>query len=113
MGGMEQDIITPPATPYSGNHAMSPFACALAAGGVALMSLCLLGSAAVATTWAFAKLLGLPDVVLYSLIAVSMLPVLWASVWTAGRAWHVERRLSGGLDIDVPVFKFGHYLKSR
>lgn len=113
ISGMEQDIITPPSTPKSGNHAMSPFACMLAAGGAAAMSLCLWGAAAAATVWAFSKLLGFPDTVLYVLLAASMLPVLWATVWTAGRAWHVERRLSAGLDIDTPVFKLGHYLKSR
>ena len=110
---MEQDIITPPSTPKNGDHALSPFACMLAAGGAAAMSLCLWGAAALATVWAFSKLIGLPDMVLYVLMAVSMLPVLWATAWTAGRAWHVERRLSAGLDIDTPVFKLGHYLKSR
>ena len=113
MGGMEQDIITPPSTPKSGDHALSPFACALAAGGAALMSLCLLGSAAAATVWAFSKLFGFADMVVYVLIALSFIPVLWATVWTAGRAWHVEQRLADGLDIDTPVFRLGHYLKSR
>jgi hypothetical protein len=37
--------------------------------------------------------------------------VLWATGWTAGRAWHVERRLAQHLDVDVPVFKLGHYFK--
>lgn len=110
---MEQDIITPPSTPKVASHATSPLACALAAVGAALSCLSLFGAAAAATVWAFSKLLGLPDMVLYGLMAVSVLPVLWATVWTAGRAWHVERRLSAGLDIDTPVFKLGHYLKSR
>ena len=113
MSGMEQEIITPPAKPFSDTHATSPLACALAAIGATLMSLCMLGAAAAASVWAVAKLLGLPDSVIFVSMAVAALPVLAATVWTAGRAWHVERRFSAGLDIDVPVFKLGYYLKSR
>jgi hypothetical protein len=108
---MDQDIITPPATPKTGQQAFSPFGCFIAAAGATLTSFTLLGAAAAASVWAFAKLLGLPDMVLYVCLALSAMPVLWATAWTAGRAWHVERRLAQGLDIDVPVFKFAHYFK--
>jgi hypothetical protein len=64
-----------------------------------------------ATVWAFSKLFGLPDWMLYALLALGILPVIWATIWTAGRAWHVEQRLAQNLDIDVPVFTLGHYFK--
>jgi hypothetical protein len=32
-------------------------------------------------------------------------------VWTAGRAWYIERRLEEGLDVDPPVFSLSYYLK--
>jgi hypothetical protein len=39
--------------------------------------------------------------------------VAWVTVWTAGRAWHVERLLASNKDIDVPVFNLSHYFKKR
>jgi hypothetical protein len=50
---------------------------------------------------------------MYALMLLGAIPVLWATVWTAGRAWHVERRLAQHLDIDTPVFRIGHYFKRR
>jgi hypothetical protein len=76
------------------------------------MSFSLLSAAAAASTWAFGKLLGLPDMVLYVCFAVAFLPVLWGTAWTAGRAWHVERRLAQGGDVDVPVFELLHYFRA-
>lgn len=108
---MDQELITPPATPKTSRQAFSPFGCFLAAFGVTLMTLCLLGSAAAAAVWASAKLMGLPDTALYVALAISAIPVLWATLWTGGRAWHVERRLAQGLDIDTPVFATMHYLR--
>lgn len=111
MTAMDQDILTPASNPKSTtSQAFSPFGCFLAAAGSTLSTLCLLGSAAAASVWAIAKLIGLPDIALYVCLALSALPVLWATVWVAGRSWHVERRLAQGLDIDVPVFKLSHYL---
>ncbi len=109
---MDQEIITPPSTPKTDSQAFSPLGCFLAAAGATLSSLSLLGAAAAASVWAFSKLFGLPDVVLYGFLAFAMLPVLWATVWTAGRAWHVERRLARGADIDTPIFSISHYLKT-
>jgi hypothetical protein len=57
--------------------------------------------------------MGLSNTWLLALIGLSLLPVLAATIWTGGRAWHVERRLAQGLDIDTPVFNLGHYLKTR
>lgn len=108
---MEQEIISPPVTPKVDSHAFGPVGCFLAAAGATVLAFCLLGSAAAASVWAFAKLFGLPDWLLYAVMAVAFLPVLWATVWTAVRAWHVETRLARNLDVDTPVFEVGHYLK--
>lgn len=108
---MEQEIIKPDTTPKSGSQAFNQFGCTLAAAGATLMILCMTGAAMVATVWAFSKLIGLPDVVMYGFLALGFVPVLWATVWTAGRAWHVEQLLARGADIDVPVFKFNHYFR--
>ena len=54
------------------------------------------GAAMVVTVWAFSKLLGLPDLVMYGVMALGAIPVLWLTFWTAGRAWQVERRLARG-----------------
>ena len=108
---MEQEIIKPETKPVAGSQALSPFGCFVAASGVTLMMLCMTGAAMVATIWAFSKLIGLPDIVMFGLLALGFLPVAWVTAWTAGRAWHVEQLLSQGNDIDVPVFKLGHYFR--
>lgn len=108
---MDQEIVKPETTPRAGRQAFSPFGCFLAASGVTLLVLCKLGAAMVATVWAASKLFGLPDFLMYALMALGAVPVIWATIWTAGRAWHVERRLASHLDIDTPVFKLGHYFK--
>jgi hypothetical protein len=110
---MDQDVIRPEATPKTSSQAFSPFGCFIAASGVTLLTFSLLGSAAVTSVWAFAKLLGLPDSITLGAMAIGMVPVLLATVWTAGRAWHVERRLAAHQDIDVPVFSWLHYFKRR
>jgi hypothetical protein len=109
MALMETELITPEKPPKPNSHHLSPFACFLSAAGATLATLCLFGSAVLMAVWAFAKLFGFPDMVVYGLMAVSFLPVIWATIWVAGRAWHIERRLSSGLDIDTPVFKLAHY----
>ena len=73
------------------------------------MTLCLVGSAAAATVWAGSRLLELSDTFLYILLAIAAVPVVVLTIWTAGRAWHLEQRLSRGQDVDVPVFKLFHY----
>ncbi len=108
---MEQEIIKPDNSPRPGSQAFSPLGCLVAASGATLMIFCFTGAAMVATVWAFSKLMDLPDVVLYAAVVLGFVPVLWATVWTAGRAWHVEQLLARGGDVDVPVFKFNHYLR--
>ncbi len=108
---MEQEFLKPDQTPKTGTQAFSPFGCFLAAAGVTLLTFCLVGAAAAASVWAFSKLFGLPDNALYVLLALVALPVLWATIWTAGRAWHVEQRLAQHLDIDAPVFGMMHYFR--
>ncbi len=108
---MEQEILKPDTPPRPGSQAFSPLGCFLAASGVTLLAFCMLGSAMAATVWAGSKLLGLPDVAMLVIMALGVLPVLWATIWTAGRGWHIERRLAQNLDVDTPVFRLGHYLK--
>ena len=108
---MDQEIIKPENQPKSGSQAFSPLGGLVAATGATLLLLCLTGAAMVATVWAFSKLFGLPDLLMYALMAIGAVPVLWVTVWTAGRAWHVEQLLAGHRDIDPPVFKLGHYFR--
>jgi hypothetical protein len=108
---MEQEITKPETPPRSGNQAFSPLGCFLAAAGVTMLAATKLGAAMVATVWAVSKLFGFPDMIMYGLMALGAIPVVWATIWTAGRAWHIERRLAQHLDVDRPVFKLGYYLK--
>jgi hypothetical protein len=109
---MEQELIKPDVAPKGSSQAFSPLGCFIAASGITLLTLCLLGTAALTTIWAFSKLLGLPEVISQGLMVLGLIPAIFAAVWTAGRAWHVERRLAQHLDIDVPNFKLLHYFKN-
>jgi hypothetical protein len=111
MTAMAEELIRPENSPKTSSQATSPFGCFLAAAGVTLLALTKLGAAMTATVWAFSKLFGLPEIVMYILMGLGALPVLWAVIWTAGRAWHVERRLAEGLDVDTPVFNLFYYWK--
>jgi hypothetical protein len=108
---MEQEFVKPQAGPRTGTQAFSPLGCFLAAAGATMMSASMIGAAMVATVWAISKLIGLPDIMMYGLMALGAIPVLWATVWTAGRAWHIEQRLAQHLDVDNPVFKIGFHFK--
>ncbi len=108
---MEQEFLKPETSPKSSTQAFSPLGCFLAAAGVTLLTACLVGAGAAASVWAFSKLIGLPDVALNVLLVLSIIPVLWATIWTAGRAWHVERRLAQNLDIDAPIFRLAYYFR--
>ena len=110
---MEQEIIKPEVPPQGGSQAFSPTGSMIAAFGATLLILCFTGSAMVATVWAFSKLIGLPDMIMLGVMALGVIPVVWVTVWTAGRAWHVERLLAARQDIDVPVFNLTHYFKKR
>lgn len=106
---MDQEIITPESTPKATAQASGPLGGLLAAAGATLLALTKLGAAMAATVWAASRLMGLPDMLMWAIMAVGIVPVLFATIWTAGRAWHVEKRLEAGLDIDPPVFKLLHY----
>ena len=113
MSAMDQEIIKPDTTPRSGTQATGPLGCFLSAAGVTMLAATMLGAAMMASVWAFSKLAGLPDIAMYVVMALGVLPVAWATIWTAGRAWHVEQRLERGLDVDNPVFELTHYLKKN
>ena len=108
---MEQELIKPDVPPKCSSQAISPLGCFIAASGITLLTFCLLGTAALTTIWAFSKLLGLPEVLSEGLMFLGLVPAIIATIWTAGRAWHVERRLAQHQDIDVPNFTLLHYFK--
>jgi len=111
---MEQELITPEKSPTGAQHHGTGFlGCVLAASGATVATFCLLGSAAAATAWALASMLGLPEYLTWAAVALAALPVIWATAWVAGRAWHVEQRLEDGLDVDVPVFSMTHYFRKK
>jgi hypothetical protein len=110
---MDQEIIQPEPAPRTSDQGFSPVGSFMAAAGATLLMLCFTGSAMVATVWAFAQLIGVPDLVMYAVMVLGLIPVVWSTVWTAGRAWHVERLLASGKDIDVPAFNLSHYFKKR
>jgi hypothetical protein len=113
MADMEQELRRPDYVPRKHNRQASTLNCALAAIGVTLMTLSLVGSAAVTTAWALGKLFGASNAVLLGMAIVFMLPVIAYSIWTAGRAWHVEKRMAAGLDVDTPVYSVLHYVRKR
>jgi hypothetical protein len=108
---MDQEIIKPENTPPESQQQLGRSGLIVAAIGATLLALTHLGAAAAATIWALSQLIGLPDTAMWVAMALGAIPVLWATVWTAGRAWHVERRIEGGLDVDTPVFSLMHYWK--
>ena len=94
-------------------HNLGPTGLVLAASGATLLAFTMVSTAVIAVLWAFVKLTGLPDVVLYVLLAGGIVPIIWVTIWTAGRAWHVEKRLESGQDVDAPVFSMLHYFGKR
>jgi hypothetical protein len=111
MDCMEQDIRRPDYVPRQHDRAASSLNCALAAVGVTLMTLCLVGSAALTTVWAIAKLLAVSDTTMMVFAGLALIPVVALSIWIAGRAWHLERRLARGQDVDAPVYGVFHYFR--
>ena len=110
---MDQEVIKPERNPQGSTQSLGVFGCFLAAAGATLCAFCLVGAAAAASVWAFSKMIGLPDVVIQGLMVLVAIPVLMITVWTAGRAWHVEQRLEQGLDVDSPVFSTFHYWRHK
>jgi hypothetical protein len=108
---MDQEIIKPQAAPAPSSHSMGVFNSFLSAAGVVLLSITKLGAAFAAIIWALSQLMGLPDFIMYGLMVLGLIPVIWSTIWVAGRAWHVEQLLETGKDVDRPVFKAFHYWK--
>lgn len=108
---MEQEILKPAAEPQAVGGQVSRLDCIVSAVGATILAFTSLGASAAATIWAISRLMGLPDSLMWVAMALGAVPVLWATVWTAGRAWHVERRIEQGLDVDMPVFSLLHYWK--
>lgn len=108
---MDQEIIKPESGPRAAALSNGTLGCYIAAAGATLLALTKLGAAAAATIWAVSRLIGLPDAAMWVAMALGVIPVLWATVWTAGRAWHVERRLEAGQDVDTPSFSLRSYWK--
>jgi hypothetical protein len=108
---MDQEIIRPQVTPSGGSHSIGIIGCLMSAIGVTLMTITMLGSALAASIWAFCQLFGVPDSLMEVFVALGAIPVVIAAIWTAGRAWHIERRLEEGHDVDPPVFSLTYYLK--
>jgi hypothetical protein len=109
---MEQEIRRPDYVPRQHDRSASSLNCALAAIGVTSMTLCLVGSAAVTTVWAVARLFDASIDTIKILAVLAMIPVLALSIWTAGRAWHLEKRMARGQDVDSPVFNILHYFRN-
>jgi hypothetical protein len=98
----------------NGSAAVSlPVGRLVAAAGATLLALVFSTTSVVAVVWALATLLGLPDILLWIVLAFGLVPVLWTTLWTAGRAWHVEKLLESGSDVDQPIFKLSAYLGKR
>lgn len=93
------------------NHSIGKIGLFMAATGASLLAMTMAATAVAAVIWAFVKLVGLPDIALYVLLVAGLIPFGWVSIWTAGRAWHVERRLARGEDVDAPVFNLLHYFR--
>ncbi len=110
---MDQEVIKPDRNPRGSSQSLGLLGCFLAAAGATLLAFCLVGAAATASVWAFSKMIGLPDIIIEILMVAVAIPVVMTTVWTAGRAWHVEQRLEQGLDIDSPVFSTFYYWRKR
>jgi hypothetical protein len=82
----------------------------MAAVGATLLALVFSATSVVAVIWAAATLIGLPDIILWVLLVLGAVPIIWITLWTAGRAWHVEQLLENGQDVDQPEFRLGAYL---
>lgn len=85
--------------------------CLIAASGATLLALAFSLVSISGVFFAFVKLVGLPDIVLWVLLVLGLIPAIWVTIWTALRAWHVENRLEDGLDIDEPSFDIKVYLR--
>lgn len=110
---MADEIIPPEKTPASTSQSIGAMGALMSAIGICLLTLSFLGSFLFATIWAFSYLIGMPAWMTYPFYALAALATAWATLWATGRAWHVEKRIESGQDIDTPVFGMLHYFRSR
>jgi hypothetical protein len=82
----------------------------MATCGATLLALLFSGASVAAVIWVIVWALGLPGIIFQGLLVLGSVPVAWATLWTAGRAWHVESLIGAGKDVDQPVFRIGEYL---
>jgi len=78
--------------------------------GARVLALVCSSASVVSVCWALVTVVGLPQFILWALLVLGLIPVAWATAWTAGRAWHVEQLLEKGGDTDQPAFGLGAYL---
>lgn len=110
---MDQEITPPQAPRKLTSHSVGFLHSLMSAAGVVLLTVTKLGASFAAVIWALAQLLGLPDIIMYALMALALIPIAWATLWVAGRAWHVEQLLESGQDVDRPVFEALYYWNKR
>ena len=91
---------------HSANKSIIPGGRLMAAAGATLLALVFSATSVVAVV----TLIGLPDVILWVLLGLGAIPIIWTTLWAAGRAWHVEQLLENGQDVDQPEFRIGAYL---
>lgn len=61
---------------------------------------------------ATANLFELGSTFVWVLSGANVLMILWITVWTFARSWHVERRLRSGLEVDEPSASILENLRS-
>ena len=108
-GGWGSSKVAAPAREASSGEAR-PLGRLVAAMGATLLALVFSTTSVVSVAWALVTLIGLPQFVLWGLLVLGIVPVAWVTLWTAGRAWHVEKLLEKGEDADKPIFDLAAYL---
>lgn len=106
---MSEEFLRPDTAPPADSQSIGRVGSLLSAIGILFLVPSLLGAAVFAAIWALGRLIGLPDWFMWPFFAAGGFLVLLATIWTVGRAWHVERRLENGVGVDEPVFRLFHY----
>ena len=110
---MTEEIIPPEKVLAPESQSIGILGSMMSAIGICLLTLSFVGSFLFATVWAFSYLLGLPVWLTYPLYAVVALVTLWATIWATGRAWHVEKLIESGRDIDPPRSDALYYYRKQ
>lgn len=106
-GTPSNDVTRKRAEEHSGGAAFR----VLSTFGIATMTFLSIETTIGALCWSMAGLFGLPNWLVIGMFALLSVFGVWASVWTAFRNWHVEKRLEAGLEIDEPNWSIGAHLK--